>query len=68
MEGAWNISRGPSIWDTFSHTPGKTANGDNGDVADDNYHRYLEDIALMKNILLNLASLSLTYLILLSLI
>ena len=32
--------RGPSIWDTFSHTPGKTINGDHGDVACDHYHRY----------------------------
>jgi len=40
--------RGPSIWDTFSHTPGKTNNGDTGDVANDHYHRYKEDIALMK--------------------
>ena len=39
---------GPSIWDTFSHTPGKTHDGDTGDVADDYYHRYKEDIALMK--------------------
>jgi len=40
--------RGPSIWDTFAHTPGKTHNGDTGDVADDHYHRYKEDIALMQ--------------------
>jgi beta-glucosidase len=40
--------RGASIWDTFSHTPGKTAHGDTGDVADDVYHRYAEDIQLMK--------------------
>ena len=40
--------RGPSIWDTFSHTPGKTHNGDTGDVADDSYHRYKEDVQLMK--------------------
>ncbi|QHS51870.1 GH1 family beta-glucosidase [Edaphobacter sp. 12200R-103] len=40
--------RGVSIWDTFSHTPGKTNNGDTGDVADDHYHRYKEDIQLMK--------------------
>jgi beta-glucosidase len=40
--------RGASIWDTFSHTPGKTAHGDTGDVADDVYHRYSEDIQLMK--------------------
>lgn len=42
--------RGVSIWDTFSHTPGKTHNGDTGDVADDFYHRYTEDIALMKDL------------------
>ncbi|MEJ3654650.1 GH1 family beta-glucosidase [Actinomycetes bacterium KLBMP 9759] len=39
--------RTPSIWDTFAHTPGRVANGDNGDVADDHYHRFREDIALM---------------------
>ncbi len=39
--------RGPSIWDTFSHTPGKVRNGDTGDVACDHYHRYAEDVALM---------------------
>jgi beta-glucosidase len=49
VEGAVNEDgRGPSIWDTFSHTPGKTNEGDTGDVADDHYHRYKEDIALMK--------------------
>jgi beta-glucosidase len=40
--------RGPSIWDTFSHTPGKTLNGDTGDVACDHYHRWRDDIALMR--------------------
>ena len=39
--------RGVSIWDTFSRTPGKTTNGDTGDVADDFYHRYQKDIELM---------------------
>src|SRR5690349_498211 len=39
--------RGPSIWDTFSHTPGRTSNGDTGDVACDHYHRYKEDVALL---------------------
>ncbi|CAL9527438.1 GH1 family beta-glucosidase [Streptomyces sp. enrichment culture] len=39
--------RTPSIWDTFSHTPGRTAGGDTGDVAVDHYHRYREDVALM---------------------
>jgi len=42
--------RGPSIWDTFSHTPGKTYHGDTGDVADDFYHLYPRDIDLMKDI------------------
>jgi beta-glucosidase len=39
--------RGPSIWDTFSHTPGRVANGDTGDVADDHYHRYRQDVGLL---------------------
>lgn len=48
VEGAVHEDgRGPSIWDTFSHTPGKTHGGDTGDVADDHYHRYKEDIGLM---------------------
>jgi beta-glucosidase len=42
--------RGPSIWDTFSHTPGKTFEGETGDVADDDYHRYKQDIGLMKDL------------------
>lgn len=42
--------RGPSIWDTFSKIPGKVVNGDNGDVACDSYHRYEEDIAIMKDL------------------
>ena len=42
--------RGPTIWDTFSHTPGKTANGDTGDVADDFYHRYAQDVQLMREL------------------
>ncbi len=42
--------RGVSIWDTFSHTPGKTHNGDTGDVSADSYHRYAEDITLMKDL------------------
>ena len=51
VEGAVHDGgRGPSIWDTFSHTPGKTANGDTGDVADDFYHLYPGDISLMKQI------------------
>ncbi len=42
--------RGTSIWDTFSHTPGKVHDNDTGDVADDDYHRYKEDIAVMKEL------------------
>jgi beta-glucosidase len=49
VEGAVNEDgRGPSIWDVFSHLPGKINNGDNGDVADDHYHRYKDDVQLMK--------------------
>ncbi|WP_394845400.1 GH1 family beta-glucosidase [Pendulispora brunnea] len=42
--------RAPSIWDTFSHTPGKVANGDTGDVACDHYHRWPEDLRLAKEL------------------
>ena len=49
VEGAWNDDgKGESIWDRFSHTPGKIENGDTGDVACDHYHRWREDIELMK--------------------
>jgi beta-glucosidase len=49
VEGAVHADgRGPSIWDVFSHIPGKTHNGDTGDVADDFYHRYPQDILMMK--------------------
>ncbi|MBT2247082.1 family 1 glycosylhydrolase, partial [Sphingobium sp. BHU LFT2] len=40
--------RGQTNWDVFSHTPGKVANGDTGDVACDSYNRYQDDIALLK--------------------
>ncbi|MFK4227500.1 GH1 family beta-glucosidase [Streptomyces sp. NPDC019890] len=42
--------RTPSIWDTFSRTPGKVRNGDTGDIAADHYHRMREDVALMKRL------------------
>ena len=49
IEGAHDVDgRAPSIWDMFSHTPGKTLNGETGDIACDHYHRYAEDVALMK--------------------
>jgi beta-glucosidase len=48
IEGAVDEDgRGPSIWDTFSHTPGMVANGDTGDVACDHYHRWREDLDLI---------------------
>src|SRR6188472_878437 len=44
IEGAVNEDgRGPSIWDTFTHTPGKIVDNATGDVADDHYHHYKED-------------------------
>ena len=52
----WNVlcslflGKGASIWDTFSHTPGHVKNGDTGDVACDSYHKYNDDIALMKQL------------------
>lgn len=42
--------RTPSIWDTYSHTPGRVHDGDHGDVADDHFLRYREDVALMKDL------------------
>src|SRR5918996_5185610 len=42
--------RGLSIWDVFSHSPGRVANGDNGDIADDHFHLFAEDIALMREL------------------
>lgn len=51
IEGAvQEDGRGESIWDRFSHTPGKILNGDTGDVACDHYHRYREDVALMADL------------------
>jgi beta-glucosidase len=51
IEGAVNEDgRGPSIWDTFSHTPGKTFEGHTGDVACDHYHRWPEDVRLMQQL------------------
>ncbi|SDB84307.1 beta-glucosidase [Pelagirhabdus alkalitolerans] len=51
IEGAVNEGgRGLSIWDTFSKTPGKVKNGDNGDVACGSYHRYKEDVEMMDDL------------------
>lgn len=54
IEGAVSEGgRGPSIWDTFSHTPGRVIDGDTGDVACDHYHRYADDVVAMKELGLN---------------
>jgi beta-glucosidase len=51
IEGAWNADgKGESIWDRFAHTPGKIKDGSDGDVACDHYHRFPEDIAVMKSL------------------
>jgi beta-glucosidase len=51
IEGAVDVDgRGPSIWDTFSHTPGRTFQGHTGDVAVEHYTRYREDVALMADL------------------
>jgi beta-glucosidase len=51
VEGAAETDgRGPSIWDTFSHIPGKVKLNQSGDVADDHYHHYKEDVRLLKEL------------------
>ncbi|MBA3471308.1 MAG: beta-glucosidase [Herpetosiphonaceae bacterium] len=51
IEGAWNEDgRGESIWDRFSRQPGAIKDGSNGDVACDHYHRWRDDIAIMKQL------------------
>ena len=51
IEGAVNEDgRGRSIWDSFAHTPGKVKNNENGDVANDHYHRYKQDVRLMRDL------------------
>lgn len=59
--GANDDGRGLSIWDTFSHTTGKTYQGDTGDVADDSYHRYKEDVQLLKNLGVSVYRLSISW-------
>lgn len=62
IEGAWNEDgKSPSIWDTFSQTPGNVRGDVPGDVACDHYHRYPEDIALMKDLGLDTYRLSLSW-------
>ncbi len=51
IEGAaFEDGKGESIWDRFAHTPGKIKNGDTGDVACDHYHRYREDVEIMRSL------------------
>lgn len=51
--GATEGGRGLSIWDTFSSLPGKTDHGDTGAIADDHYHKFIEDIELLKKLGVN---------------
>ncbi len=54
IEGAWNEDgKGKSIWDVFSHTPGKIYRDANGDIASDHYHRWHDDLDLAKALNLN---------------
>lgn len=49
IEGGANIDgRGDSIWDTYCRQHGRIKNGDTGDIACDHYHRFMEDVALMR--------------------
>src|SRR5438046_2917403 len=51
IEGAWNKDgKGPSIWDTFSHTSGTIAGNQTGDVACDHYHRWRADVELLRQL------------------
>ena len=62
IEGAWNEDgRGESIWDRFSHTPGRIDDRTTGDVACDFYHRYEEDIALLKKLGIQVYRLSIAW-------
>ncbi|MEC8915862.1 MAG: family 1 glycosylhydrolase, partial [Candidatus Neomarinimicrobiota bacterium] len=54
IEGAPTAGgKGPSVWDIFSHTPGKIKNNDNGDIACDHYHLWPQDITLLKELGIN---------------
>ena len=61
-EGAWNLDgKSESNWDYFSRIPGKIANGENADVAADFYHRYSEDIDLIKAMNFNIFRFSVSW-------
>ena len=62
IEGAVDVDgRGPSIWDTYSHTPGKIDNDDTGDVACDHYRRWREDVDLIASLGVNAYRFSLAW-------
>lgn len=62
IEGAWNVDgRGLSIWDVFSRQPGKIFENQNGNVACDHYHRWREDVGLMRKLGLKAYRLSLAW-------
>ena len=51
IEGGWKLDgKGPSIWDSFCQIPGKVAKNENGNIACDHYHKFREDIAIMKQL------------------
>nr|AGU10033.1 Glycosyl hydrolase family 1 [uncultured organism] len=62
IEGAVDVDgRGKTNWDVFSHTPGRVANGDTGDMADDSYRRYAEDTRLLKDMGVGMYRMSLAW-------
>lgn len=62
VEGAWNEDgRKPSVWDVFSQTPGKTFDGHTGNIACDHYHRFREDVGIMRDLGLQAYRLSLSW-------
>jgi len=51
IEGAWNEDgKGPSVWDVFSNSKGKTSRGENANIACDFYHRYQQDLEIMQGL------------------
>jgi len=62
IEGAWNVDgKGSSVWDTFTHKKGKIKNNENGDIACDFYHRYKDDIGLVKQMNMNVFRFSIAW-------
>ncbi|KAH9301407.1 hypothetical protein KI387_012990, partial [Taxus chinensis] len=61
-EGAWSEDgKGLSTWDAFTHSPGGVEDGSNGDIADDQYHKYPEDIELMASLGLDMYRFSISW-------